>query len=40
MAMFYTNHEPEGGFSLEPAKLPAVDKEQSGQIDWGAVFGG
>ena len=39
MAMFYTNREPKGGFSPEPAELLTVDKEQSGQIDWGAVFG-
>jgi len=39
MAMLYTHEEPVGGFSPQPGDLPTLEKEQAGQIDWGAVFG-
>lgn len=39
MAVFYTDKEPEAGFTPKPGDTPTLEKERAGQIDWGAVFG-
>ncbi len=39
MGMFFTDTEPEKGFSPDPAELPTREKEKKGEIDWPGVFG-
>jgi uncharacterized protein (DUF169 family) len=39
MGIFYTDQKPADGLTPAPLDLPTRDKEQSGQINWQAVFG-
>ena len=39
MAFFYTDKEPEGGFTPKPGDLPTLEKERAGQVDWEQVYG-
>jgi uncharacterized protein (DUF169 family) len=38
MGLFFTDQEPEEGFTPKPADLPTRDKEINNQIDWQALF--
>ncbi len=38
MAVLYTDIEPSGGFSPDPAELLTFEKERSGEMDWKAGF--
>ena len=39
MGLFYTDEEPEDGYSPAPMELPTREKELNNQIDWPTVFG-
>jgi len=39
MGIFYTNQEPENGFSPKPNELPTREREINNEIDWQGVFG-
>jgi uncharacterized protein (DUF169 family) len=39
LGMHYTDDQPRGGFSPEPARLPSLEEERAGQADLGEVFG-
>ncbi len=38
LGMFYTNQQPEQGFSPKPGNLPTSDMEARGEINWGSIF--
>ncbi len=38
MGIFYTDTEPEAGFSPKPMPLPSVESEAQGTIDWNGLF--
>ena len=40
LGMMYTDVKPAEGLTPNPLDLPTREKEQKGDIDWGAVFGG
>lgn len=40
LAIFYADTPPEGGLAPKPLERPTPEREQMGQINWGAVFGG
>lgn len=40
MGLFYTDKEPEEGFSPQPLERPTPEREQRGEVNWLAVFGG
>jgi len=40
MGIFYTDQQPDKGFSPEPLDLPTREKEARNEINWGAIFGG
>ncbi|MBM4273354.1 MAG: hypothetical protein FJ128_07925 [Deltaproteobacteria bacterium] len=39
LGMFYTDVEPEEGFSPQPGNLPSAAAEARGEVDFGALFG-
>ena len=39
MGLFYTDTEPEDGFTPKPMPTPTREREQAGEIDWQEVFG-
>ncbi|MEJ2658363.1 MAG: hypothetical protein P8012_14405, partial [Desulfobacterales bacterium] len=39
MGLFYTDKEPNEGFSPKPIDLPTREKEIRNEIDWQKVFG-
>lgn len=39
MGMYYTNDQPDEGFSPKPNVLPTADQESKGQVDFKSVFG-
>jgi len=39
LGIFYTDQEPENGYSPKPNELPTRDKENNNEIDWQGVFG-
>lgn len=39
IGLFYTDTEPEKGFSPEPQERPTPEREARGEINWQAVFG-
>lgn len=39
MGLFYTDREPDEGFSPKASGLPTREKEMRNEIDWQAVFG-
>ena len=38
MGLFYTDKEPDGGFTPKPNDLPTREKEVNNQVDWQKVF--
>ena len=38
LGIFYTDKEPQEGFSPKPGKLPSAEEEARGEVDFGAVF--
>jgi uncharacterized protein (DUF169 family) len=38
LGMFYTDRQPEKGFSPRPGPLPTAEAEEQGTVDWGALF--
>lgn len=40
MGIFYSHRVPSEGTTPKPGNLPTREKEQAGNIDWQAVFGG
>ena len=38
LGMFYTDRQPETGFSPKPGALPSAEAEARGAIDWGSLF--
>ena len=39
MGIFYTDTQPDHGFSPKPADLPTREREIANEIDWQAMFG-
>lgn len=39
LGLYYSNQEPEKGFSPKPGKLPTAEMEKKGEVDWGSIFG-
>jgi hypothetical protein len=39
MGMYYTDAEPEKGISPKSARLPTIEMEARGAVDWAALFG-
>ena len=40
LGMFYTDKQPEEGFSPKPGKMPTREMEVKGEINWGSLFEG
>lgn len=38
LGVYYTEIEPEGGFSPQPYTLPTVEMEARGEVDWNETF--
>jgi uncharacterized protein (DUF169 family) len=38
MGIYYTDIEPQEGYSPKPRKLPSADEEARGEVDFGAAF--
>jgi len=38
LGIFYTDTEPEEGFSPKPGKLPSAEQEAKGEVDFGGLF--
>jgi uncharacterized protein (DUF169 family) len=39
MGVYYTDTEPNAGFSPKPGVLPSLEMEARGEVDWGPLFG-
>jgi uncharacterized protein (DUF169 family) len=39
LGMFYTDQEPQEGFSPQAGNLPSAEAERRGEVDFGALFG-
>lgn len=40
LGLFFADAPPKDGLAPEPLEQPTREREQAGQVDWGAVFGG
>lgn len=38
MGMFYTDKEPEGGYTPKPGRLPSIEEEARNEVDWQSLW--